>query len=81
MERAERNEAAPDVGPDRGGGHYMERTMKTTISPLLISLLGACMLALGACSDFTGPNTSHQTDSSVCSTPDSASVRSPSCPR
>jgi len=55
--------------------------MKTTISPLLISLLGACMLALGACSDFTGPNPSHQTDSSVCSTPDSASVQSPSCPR
>jgi len=57
--------------------------MKTTISPLLISLLGACMLVLGACSGVTGPDQNHRTNVPLCPGPDSLPTVGPltSCPR
>jgi hypothetical protein len=45
--------------------------MKPTISPLLISIVGACMLALSACSGTTTPSPTDPIETAVCPAPDS----------
>jgi hypothetical protein len=57
--------------------------MKPTISPLLISIVGACMLALSACSGTTTPNPTDPIETAVCPAADSVTGQGQfaACPR
>jgi hypothetical protein len=62
----------PLPGPDRNGGHHTEGTMKTTISALLIPLVGICMLTLASCSGGRAAEIAGPTDPTRCPSVDSA---------